>query len=135
MLRTTATIHKPGTLSPASLETVHQWTKQYSEYAWSKVMINACHVVEIKRDGKPIAFVWMHHQFDRDDLIEAHIVVHPDGRRRWATPHVLDTLFICGMDMNASYVVGQLTSPAITKIWTAIGAEVHDKVAIIKLKE
>lgn len=89
--------------------------------------------MKVTDEDVTIAYVWFSPL--EHPVWEIHVVADPEYHSRWLTPGVLDRLWAIALDAGMTHVVAQNTSPVIRRIWKRLGAEVHDKISILKLKD
>jgi hypothetical protein len=93
--------------------------------------------MEIVKGDELIGLAWFTPTPSDPGLIEAHVCVHPDHRRRWLTRGVINALWSIVDYSKATACVAQVTSPEIGSIWRRLGFTIIEplQLAIINLKE
>jgi len=123
----------PHCATPKYLNKMAQFVASYHPCEWSTSILDHCHLMEIGTETEQRAIVWFAPV--TDNIIEAHACAAPQWQGRWITRNVLDLLQTAIGETEADYMIAQVTSPLVERIWRRLGLEIYDTIAVLHPKE
>jgi len=78
--------------------------------------------MEVTKGDTPVGYIWLTHvASELEPILELHLCVHPDWKRRWLTRRVLSQGFKYLSETDARYILAIHTDPELRDIMCRLG--------------